>query len=45
MKALCKNSPKAFARYYLSPLVKNDPDRAKVRMLNGYKIYTLTGAV
>jgi hypothetical protein len=45
LKALCKNSPKVFARYHLSPLVKNDPDRAKVRMLNGNKIYTLTGAV
>ena len=45
LKALCKNSSKVFGRFYLSPLVKNDPDRAKVRMLNGNKIYTLTGAV
>ena len=41
LKALCKGS-KAFGRYYLSPLVKNDPDHAKVRTLNGYIIYTLS---
>jgi hypothetical protein len=42
LKSNCK-SPKAFGRYYLTPLVKSVPDRAKARMLDGNKVYTLTG--
>jgi hypothetical protein len=41
LKSMCKG-PKAFGRYHLSPLVKSVPDRAKARMLDGNKIYTLT---
>jgi hypothetical protein len=43
MKKLCRGSSKVFGRY-LSRWVKELPDRAKVRVLDGNKIYTITPA-
>jgi hypothetical protein len=44
MKKLCRGSSRIFGRKYLSRWVKELPDRARFRRLNGEVIYTITPA-